>query len=158
MVFDDSVNHVLETVNGPSEPLDDEEVEMMWERPMEDFMHVPHVEEPSTSTCTQVPRMKRNIQVRLSGDSDAEDCVPKRKKEKERRQIEDSDEDSDEDILFKRLYSTGDWILVMYDKLPYVGCVQSWDATLGYQVKTMAGNEKSTNSFTWSSWEIFYTE
>ena len=36
--------------------------------------------------------------------------------------------------------------------------LKSWDATLGYQVKTMAGNEKSTNSFTWSSWEIYYTE
>ena len=32
------------------------------------------------------------------------------------------------------------------------------DRLLGYIVKTLTGNEKSTNSFTWSQWEIPYME
>jgi hypothetical protein len=68
----------------------------------------------------------------------------------------DSDED-DEHASFTK-HNEGDWIIVMYDGMPFIGCVQSWDSILGYQVKTMDGNKKGTNSFTWSSWQIFYKE
>ena len=80
------------------------------------------------------------------------------RKKQMKQQCISSDEDNDDaDVAtgyLELVHKVGDWVVVQYDDLPYIGIVKEVDVHLGFKVHTMDSGKG--NSFTWSSDCIWY--